>query len=351
MNNEMKKIAILSSGRAPFASGLVPLFNEGNRVRTVLALSDKDNAPFLQEMLSEGVESLYFPEVVWNASPNDILEVLRAREVDMIIVDGFYSLIPKTIIDAYPSQILSILPSLSPADSVGCKDIVEVQRRVISDGASLAGAVVCRVDDPDGTGRVVDKAECEAGTDPVALARRVSQLASSLLPKVIVNVSRETNASIPEDIKVTPSPDRRWAEALKMEYDPSKIQQPASPSAPFGRAPVTPLSSGGVPGSPLSSSGGVPGSSAENNGDERPPMPKSYIVWSVLVTVLCCFIPGILAIIFSSQVTSKYYAGDYEGSARASRNAEIWIIVSFVLGVLSSTLYLPFMFISGSIFS
>ncbi|MDE6298374.1 MAG: CD225/dispanin family protein [Muribaculaceae bacterium] len=71
------------------------------------------------------------------------------------------------------------------------------------------------------------------------------------------------------------------------------------------------------------------------------PMPASYLIWSVLATVFCCLVPGIVAIIFSSQVSSKYYAGDIEGARKASRNAEIWIIVSFVLGVLSATLYLP----------
>ncbi|MDE6226697.1 MAG: CD225/dispanin family protein [Muribaculaceae bacterium] len=70
-------------------------------------------------------------------------------------------------------------------------------------------------------------------------------------------------------------------------------------------------------------------------------MPKSYLVWAIVVTILCCLVPGVVAIIFASQVSSKYYSGDIEGAKRASRNAEIWIIVSFVLGVLSATLYLP----------
>ena len=77
-------------------------------------------------------------------------------------------------------------------------------------------------------------------------------------------------------------------------------------------------------------------------------MPPTYLVWSVIMTVLCCFIPGIVAIIFSSQVSTKYYSGDVEGAKKASRNAEIWIIVSFVLGVLSATLYMPIMMVSGS---
>ncbi len=72
-------------------------------------------------------------------------------------------------------------------------------------------------------------------------------------------------------------------------------------------------------------------------------MPPAYLVWSVVMTVLCCLPAGVVAIIFSSQVSSKFYAGDFEGAKRASERAQIWIIVSFVLGVLGNTLYLPLM--------
>jgi len=79
---------------------------------------------------------------------------------------------------------------------------------------------------------------------------------------------------------------------------------------------------------------------------ERPPMPKNYLLWSVLTTILCCFAAGIVALVFSTQVTSRYYRGDYEGAERASRNAQIWIIASIVLAVISNTLYLPMMLVS-----
>ena len=50
---------------------------------------------------------------------------------------------------------------------------------------------------------------------------------------------------------------------------------------------------------------------------------------------------GIAAIIFSASVSSKYYAADYEGAKRASRQAEIWIIIAIVAGIITNALYLP----------
>ena len=81
--------------------------------------------------------------------------------------------------------------------------------------------------------------------------------------------------------------------------------------------------------------------------EEQPVMPKTYMLWAILSLILCCLPAGIVAVIMSSRVSAKFYEGDYEGARRASRNAEIWIIISFVLGVLSNTLYLPFMFLIG----
>lgn len=74
---------------------------------------------------------------------------------------------------------------------------------------------------------------------------------------------------------------------------------------------------------------------------EKEPMPQTHLVWSVLATVMCCLIPGIVAIVYSTMVSSRYYAGDLEGARRASRMAEYWIIASVVTGVVAAAVYLP----------
>lgn len=70
-------------------------------------------------------------------------------------------------------------------------------------------------------------------------------------------------------------------------------------------------------------------------------MPSTYLLWSVLCIVFCCTIFGIVATVFSCQVSSRYYNGDYEGAERASRRAQAWIIVSFAAGVLQATIFTP----------
>jgi hypothetical protein len=51
-------------------------------------------------------------------------------------------------------------------------------------------------------------------------------------------------------------------------------------------------------------------------------------------------VAGIVGIIYSAQTRSLYQQGDIEGSRRASRSASIWLIVSIVVGLISSVFYI-----------
>ena len=62
----------------------------------------------------------------------------------------------------------------------------------------------------------------------------------------------------------------------------------------------------------------------------QPPMPDTYMVWAVLVTVFCCLPFGIVSIVKASQVSSLYYQGNYAEARAASRAARNWAIASAV---------------------
>ena len=61
--------------------------------------------------------------------------------------------------------------------------------------------------------------------------------------------------------------------------------------------------------------------------------PKNWLVESILVTLFCCFLPGIPAIIFAAQVNSKWANGDFEGARKASRDAALWTKIAFFIGI------------------
>ena len=67
-------------------------------------------------------------------------------------------------------------------------------------------------------------------------------------------------------------------------------------------------------------------------------MPKNWLVESILVTVMCCLVFGLVGIIYATKVESLYYAGDYEGAEQAAKNAKMWTAIGFfsvlVIGIL-----------------
>lgn len=71
-----------------------------------------------------------------------------------------------------------------------------------------------------------------------------------------------------------------------------------------------------------------------------PPCPKTWLVESILVTILCCLPFGVAGIVKASQVESLYGRGDYAGAERASREAAKWTKIGFFISIVSTVAYL-----------
>ena len=73
--------------------------------------------------------------------------------------------------------------------------------------------------------------------------------------------------------------------------------------------------------------------------DIHRPVPN-YLVQSILVTICCCLIGGIVAIVHAAQVNGLLRAGDYAGALRASNSAKGWCWASFWIGLVGGILYI-----------
>jgi uncharacterized membrane protein YvbJ len=65
----------------------------------------------------------------------------------------------------------------------------------------------------------------------------------------------------------------------------------------------------------------------------------TYMVPAILVTLFCCLVGGIVALVYASQVNTKLLIGDYDGAVKASNSAKTWCWVSFAVGLVSTALY------------
>jgi hypothetical protein len=64
------------------------------------------------------------------------------------------------------------------------------------------------------------------------------------------------------------------------------------------------------------------------------PFIDNYLVFSILVTVFCCWPLGIVAIVYAASVNSYLGSGDIRGAREASNNAKMWCWISFWLGLV-----------------
>ena len=63
------------------------------------------------------------------------------------------------------------------------------------------------------------------------------------------------------------------------------------------------------------------------------PQIQSYLVFAIIVTVLCCLPFGIPAIVYAAQVPGKVAAGNIAGALESSRKARMWCWIGFWSGL------------------
>ena len=82
----------------------------------------------------------------------------------------------------------------------------------------------------------------------------------------------------------------------------------------------------------------------------RPPMPKTWLAESIVVTLLCCIVFGVIAIVYSSQVESNYLQGNYEMAEYKSRQARNMVFWGIGIGAGVAVLYIGFI-VMGALLS
>lgn len=104
--------------------------------------------------------------------------------------------------------------------------------------------------------------------------------------------------------------------------------QPPPPPPPGGGGypPSGPPGGGGYP--PPPGGYGPPGAGYPQ-GAQPPP---NYLVWAILTTLCCCLPLGVVSIVFSAQVNSKWAQGDRAGAQDASNKAKNFAIWGAVIG-------------------
>jgi len=96
------------------------------------------------------------------------------------------------------------------------------------------------------------------------------------------------------------------------------------------------------------------GQNSEQKFNYLRPIPKNWLIESILVTIFCCLPFGIAGIVYATKVESLYYSGDYAAAEKASKEAKKWTIVGLIAFPIILILYFIFVFglgFMGALFS
>uniref|UniRef100_A0A3P8XA02 Proline rich transmembrane protein 1B n=2 Tax=Esox lucius TaxID=8010 RepID=A0A3P8XA02_ESOLU len=68
-------------------------------------------------------------------------------------------------------------------------------------------------------------------------------------------------------------------------------------------------------------------------GDDQHPLPKDYMMESLLVTIFCCLMSGLFALMYSYETRAALARGDMREAERASQKARLLVLFSLMFGV------------------
>ncbi|XP_050837052.1 proline rich transmembrane protein 1B [Serinus canaria] len=85
------------------------------------------------------------------------------------------------------------------------------------------------------------------------------------------------------------------------------------------------------------------GPSLARHGHQRP---KDYTVESVLVTIFCCLITGVMALVYSHETRAALARGDMAQAYLASKKAQSLVLISLLFGLFASISWIVYVLVS-----
>lgn len=118
------------------------------------------------------------------------LDAALAPHSDLIVLAGFLSIMPESIIAKFPRKIINLHPSLLPKFGGAGMYGMHVHRAVIAAGETESGCSVHYVDTGIDTGEIIAQSRCPVLPDdsPESLQARIAPLEHELLVSAINSV-------------------------------------------------------------------------------------------------------------------------------------------------------------------
>ncbi|WP_456089152.1 phosphoribosylglycinamide formyltransferase [Oribacterium parvum] len=179
----MKKIAVFISGGGTDLQSLIDNVHEKSGVIR-LVVSSRGDAYGLERAKRKGIETMVLPKGDYDSV---LLEELKKREVEWIVLAGFLKILSPAFIRHYPRHIVNIHPSLIPAFSGPGFYGMRVHEAVYRAGVKWTGATVHFVSEVvDGGAILLQEVVPVLEADgPEEIAGKVLEVEHRILPAAV----------------------------------------------------------------------------------------------------------------------------------------------------------------------
>ena len=193
------RIAVLVSGGGTNLQALLDAQMKGilKSGQICLVISNNPNAYALERAKNAGVESKVVTKKEvgsQNAFEQTIIDLLEEKQIDIIVLAGFMSILSENFTSRYPERILNVHPSLIPSFCGAGFYGLRVHEEALRYGVKVTGATVHFVNEiPDGGKIILQKSVVIRNDDtPEVLQKRVMEQAEwKILPRAVEMVSRK----------------------------------------------------------------------------------------------------------------------------------------------------------------
>lgn len=192
------KVAVLVSGGGTNLQALIDYTKNNNaNFEISLVISNKEDAYALKRAKNSNIETEIVLKNEFNNSiefENKIKQILKEKEIDLIVLAGFMSILTENFTSEYPNKIINVHPSLIPSFCGKGFYGLKVHEAALEYGVKLTGATVHFVNEiPDGGKIIKQKAvQIEENDTPETLQKRVMEQAEwIILPEAVNEVAEE----------------------------------------------------------------------------------------------------------------------------------------------------------------
>lgn len=184
----MLRLAVMGSGRGSnFQSILEAVREQRLDARIVCVLSDRADAFILDrarqwKLPAVHVDCAPFKTKLDGEAEQRVVQVLRDHGVECVALAGFMRIIKRGFLQAFPSRVVNIHPSLLPAFPG-----LEAWKQALDYGAKVAGCTVHFVDEGTDTGPIILQRSCEVrdSDTPESLHARIQQQEHLAYPEAL----------------------------------------------------------------------------------------------------------------------------------------------------------------------